>query len=332
VATSVNGAFSQFLAELVNLDPNVTGLARASRDWLRGQLHSLPDKYSQFPRSYPEYDVDFGSFARRTKIRDLDDIDLICCIHAEGSTYLDFGGAIYIYVNDGTRLRDMCFDSTNELNSRKVINRFVEYLSAIPQYAKADIGRNGEAAVLDLASYMWSYDIVPGFLTTPEVDGRRYYLIPDGSGRWKKTDPRVDRDRITRINQRHSGNVLNVIRLIKYWNRRPNVPTIPPYVLELSILAHYESAIFAASPYVDVEVGPVLTAIATAVFNPIPDPKGIQGDLNKLSFGDRLEISARATAAAQTANAARSAEGSGDHKTAIQHWGRVFGSSFPSYG
>jgi hypothetical protein len=61
--------------------------ARASRDWLFGQIREVALRHADFPRVYPEVDIHYGSFARRTKIRDLDDIDLIVGISALGSTY-----------------------------------------------------------------------------------------------------------------------------------------------------------------------------------------------------------------------------------------------------
>lgn len=331
MATNVITAFNEFLSDTVNLDAGVTDRARGSRDWLVGQLNTLHEKHSDFPLPYAERDIFYGSFHRRTKIRELDDIDLISCMHAQRSTYLDTGGVAQIFVHEDSRFASMRFDGTNELNSRLVINRFVQRLSDIPQYAEARIGRNGEAAVLDLASYSWSFDIVPGFFTAPELDGRDYYLIPDGNGRWKKTDPRIDQDRVTRINQKHSGKVLNVIRMIKFWNRRSTMPSIPPYALENLVLTYYDSAPTCSS-YVDLEFGPLVRWLASAVLQPIWDPKGLQGDLNTLSRDERIAVFTRAQADARVADEARQAETAGDHKKSIGLWGDILGPSFPTYG
>ena len=331
MATTVDAAFREFLSNIVNLDPGVTARARASRDWLVGQLHTLHEKHADFPLPYSERDIFYGSFHRRTRIRELDDIDLISCVQAQGATYQDIGGTVQVLVRDGSRYADMCFDGTSELNSRRVVNRFVQRLADVPQYAGARIGRNGEAAVLDLASYSWSFDIVPGFFTSPEPDNRTFYLIPDGDGRWKKTDPRIDQERVTTINQKHGGTVLNVIRLTKFWNRRPTMPSIPPYALESMILTYYHSAVSCVA-YVDLEFGPLVAWIASAVLQPIWDPKGIQGDLNTLSFEDRIAVSVRAEADLRTVYEAREAEGVGDHKKSIGLWANIFGPSFPAYG
>lgn len=330
--TTVNTAFSYFLKNIVNLDAETTQTARASRDWLFQQIHAMPGKHADFPLLYTDVDTPYGSFARRTKIRELDDIDLIVGVNAVGSVYSQSGDSISIYVADGTRLRELCFDGTNSLNSRKVINRFIKYLDEVPQYSKAESGRNGSAAVLNLSSYTWSFDIVPGFFTKPEWDGRTYYLIPDGNGYWMKTDPRIDQARVSAINQQHNGNVLNVVRILKYWQRRPIMPTARSYLFECILLGYYEAKLTPASAYVDLEISAALSHVASAILGGVNDPKGIQGNINHLSWEDRVMISNRASEDATKAASARKAEQDGDHKESIRLWGEIFGYAFPSYG
>jgi len=122
-----------------------------------------------------------------------------------------------------------------------VINKLLSKLNDVPQYEKAETSRNREAATLNLLSYAWSFDIVPCFFTSPEWDNRTYYLIPDGNGNWKKTDPRIDGNRVIVINQQQSGYALNLIRIVKYWNRRPTMPSMQSYLLECMLLNYTES-------------------------------------------------------------------------------------------
>lgn len=332
MAITVNSAFSEFLTNFVNLDPEDTKGARASRDWLMKQIEAIPEKRKEFPPLYTDVHIHYGSFARRTKIRELDDLDMIIGLKALGSTYLDSGGKIGITVPNGIALRNLCHDGSALLNSRRVINLFVDYLADVPQYANSDTKRNGSAAVLNLTSYPWSFDIVPGFFTAPEADGRTYYIIPDGQGHWMKTDPRIDQDRVPKINQRHDGNVLGPLRLIKYWNRRPTMPSMQSYLLECIILSYYESALYKASAYVDLEIPTLLAHISMAVLSPVYDPKRIQGDINTLSSDDRFVIAIRASADTKKANEARTLEGAGKQRESINKWGEIFGSDFPKYG
>jgi predicted nucleotidyltransferase len=332
MARTVNEAFNFFMANYVNLDSEQTRTATSSRDWLLTQIDSFPDKDDKFPRLYPEKDIYFGSFARRTKKRPLDDIDIMIALSADGAVYQEFSDRIEIYASDSSdKLKRLCFDGTKTLNSRKVINKFVSLLDKVPQYQSAGIKRNMEAATLNLVSYPWTFDLVPCFFTTKDYFGRDYYLIPDGNGHWKKTDPRIDRQRVQDINQAHDGNVLNVIRLMKYWNRRPTMPSMSSYLFENMILDFYFSQSSKASSYVDLEVPGILNYIRTAIFYVVNDPKDIQGNINHLSREEQDKISKRAYSDYLNSLEARKLEKEKDHKQSIAKWREVFGSDFPSY-
>lgn len=140
MATTVIQAFNEFLQTKVNLDPEKTKKGRNSRDWLVGQIQHFEENDSKFPENYSEKNIYFGSFARRTKKRPLDDIDIMICLKANGCTYLEYLDRIEITVpQTATKFLDFRNDSTSILNSRKLINKFVEKLVNIPQYDKAEI-------------------------------------------------------------------------------------------------------------------------------------------------------------------------------------------------
>ena len=327
---TVNEAFNIFLRDYVNLDPSQTKSARNSRDWLLSQIRLLSTKDNKFPMLYSEKDIDFGSFARCTKKRELDDIDRMIALIANGCVYHELTDRIEIHVPDyEDRLKALCHDNTNILNSRKVIYKFISILKLVPQYQKADIKRNQEAATLNLISYPWTFDIVPCFFTQKNYLNRDYYLIPDGRGHWKKTDPRIDRDRVSSINQKHDGNILQIIRLMKYWNRRSTMPSMSSYLIENIILDFYSSHYPKALKYVDLEVINVLPYIQKAVCNPVQDPKWIQGDINQLSRDEREKISKKAYWDYAKSLDARDLEKRGEHKLSIAKWGEIFGSNFP---
>jgi hypothetical protein len=330
MATTVNGAFAIFLRDTVNLDKDQTTRARGSRDWLLGEIKNF-SKDDTFPKFYAEKDLHYGSFARKTKIRPLDDIDLMICLSGQGGTYREWPDRTEITVNPDSNLRHYCNDNSVILNSIKVINKFKSNLQDIPQYVNADIKRNQEAVTLSLKSYPWIYDIVPCFYTTPTSSGIEYYLIPDGKGNWKFTDPRIDRDRTQRVNSEHNGRILEVIRIIKYWNQHAKMPCIPSYQLETMILDYYDSVLDRASQYVDVEVPKVLGHIGVNIYYNISDPKNIQGKINNLSEEDRQKISEKARSDRDIANEARVLENQGDHKRSINKWREIFGDQFPPY-
>ena len=328
MATTVSNAFDEFMKKIVNLDPNEVEIARTSRDNLLSNIAAFSDDIDFFD-TYDKRSLKFGSFARSTKIRELDDIDLMICLSGgEVRYYEEDGDYIYIVGDDFDSDNGLLSDYSSHLNSTKVINRFIKKLKTLNDYGKAEMRKNQEAATLKLKSYTWNYDIVPCFYTVNE-----FYLIPDGSGNWKKADPRIDNERTTSTNQKHNGKLLELIRLIKYWNKRPIAPTIPSYLLECMIVKRYIDLDVSNSWWIDFEFQDTVDYLSKEILNAFYDPKGIQGDLNNFSIVDRAKISkALANAKAKAEEAIQLETSSSDYEASINKWREILGTDFPLYG
>lgn len=331
MATVLSSAIDEFLINYVNLDSNQVSQGRTSRNWLLGQLESIASKDATFPPRFGGHHLGFGSFHRSTKKQPLDDIDQMFCFSAHGDMhYSEVGSTVYIIIGEDNVVykRFVSFNDSTKLSSIRIVNLLVDSLNQIPQYSNS-ASRNSEAATLQATSYPWNFDIVPCFMTAEDSYGRTYYLIPDGYGNWKKTDPRKDKERSSRVNQNNDKKVLQIIRLMKYWNKRPTMATMGSYLLENMILDYYEKN--SVTSYIDWDVKAVLGYISKNIFSAVQDPKGIQGNINTLAFGQQLSINQRAIA-----DIARLQE-AGDYefentKRAIDQWRIVFGNNFPTYG
>lgn len=325
---TVNAAFSIFNKNEVNLETERTKTARSSRDWLINQLLKLPEKIEGFPDLFDGMHIKFGSFARNTKIKPLDDIDLILTLHACGSTYDTFspGKSYSLKASDtATKLLKLC-NSNGTINSIKVINKLVSSLKDIDQYSSADIHRQKEAATLKLKSYEWNFDIVPAFYAD-----RGFYQIPDGYGGWKATDPRIDQNRVTTINQKHNGKVNQILRTLKFWNNHVQMPTITSYLLENLALNFFGSK-EKINDYVDVNMINFWFYLKTAIYEVVPDPKGFQDNLNDLSNDDRDKISEKANDSYERGYEAYKIETEeNNQEKAINKWRAIFGDSFPKF-
>ncbi len=326
LATTVNGAFDEFLRGTVNLEPSKTQTARKSRDNLIYNIKSFSGDDDFFSINGSKC-LNFGSFQRHTKIRPLDDIDIMICISgSDDRKYSNAGnGTYYMGANQTDKQNGLNTRDTNYLNSSKVINRFISKLSNINDYSKAEMHKNHEAATLKLKSYDWNFDIVPCFYCTGD-----FYLIPDGNGNWKKTDPRIDNDRITNINQKYDGNLLTLIRLIKYWNARRITHTIGSYMLECMVLNRYENMATPVNWWIDVQFRDTLNYLSNAIYNEVYDPKGIQGNLNEFTYSEKKNISDALAKAYIKSREAVAAE-SDSQRIAIKKWREVFGLYFPEY-
>ncbi len=326
MAATVNGAFDEFIRETVNLETSKTQAARKSRDNLFSNIKSFSEDDDFFSINGSRC-LNFGSFQRHTKIQPLDDIDMMICIAGSGDRkFTDAGyGIYYMGANQTDKRNGLNTRDTDHLNSTKVINRFISKLSRINDYSKAEMHKNHEAATLKLKSYDWNFDIVPCFYCSGD-----FYLIPDGNGNWKKTDPRVDNDRTTNINQKHNGKLLSLIRLVKFWNYRHITYTIGSYMLECMILNRYENMITPDDWWIDLQFRDTMNYLSTAIYSDVYDPKGIQGNINDFTYSEKSSISEAFTKAYIKSKEAAALEHD-SQREAIKKWRDVFGPHFPDY-
>jgi hypothetical protein len=328
MAKTVNQAFQEFNRDIVNLDKERTDTARSSRDWLIKQLISLQTNADGFPKLYENMHIKFGSFARNTKIRPLDDIDLLLTFSGEGTTYnaIEYGQNYILYVPESAiLLRKLC-NEDGTLNSIKLINKVVSSVNLIDQYKSADIHRRQEAATLNLKSYEWVFDIVPAFYTDT-----KYYIIPDGKSGWKATNPNIDQERVSDINNKYDKKVLQLIRTLKYWNNRALMTTIPSYLFE-NLVLNFTERLNSLSEYLDINLINFWNYLKSAIYNPVNDPKGFQGNLNTLSIAERMGIATRANDAYTKGYDAYKIETEEkDQQKAIKKWIEIFGDKFQKY-
>lgn len=332
MATTVNNAFDLFMKEMVRLDTERNDIAKRSKNNLVTEIAKFPND-GKFLDFYPDYmSIDYGSFSRKTKIRPLDDIDLMIVLHAQGSwrEVIDSGYRIRVKP-EAIKQMALCNQGTDVLNSIRVINKFKEYLANVPSYKQAEIKRNQEAVTLELNSYEWVYDIVPCFQTSPDNLGKTYFLIPDGNGNWKPTDPRIDKDRTTEINGKQQISVHDIIRIMKYWTKRRTAATMGSYFLECMVLNYYNTASVNSSKYIDMELPNLFAYVYHQINNSLYDPKGFQGDLNGLTLTERNSIQERASLDYHRSKEARDLETNGKQKESIEKWGEIFGPEFPTY-
>ena len=333
----VNACFDDFIRYQVNLVPDRTKVARTSRNNLLENLKELSND-GTLPKHYAEKNLAYGSFARSTKIRPLDDIDLMVCLSACGGHYTEVTpNTLYtIKMQDGLDIYDELKDVDGNLNSRKLINRIITGLSPLRDYKKAEIKRNLEAATLQLKSYEWNFDIVPCFYATDD-----FYLIPDGKGNWKKTDPRIDTQRMAQIKTHvaqlnsNAKDLLTFIRLMKYWKKEKWSSSVGSYMFEQLVLNFAQTNGLKSDWQSNVQ--DCLFSLSRQILGTINDPKGMQGDLNTLDSNTRSRYSQIAYSDYNTARKAIVAEVTSDmlhtnHENAISLWREIFGDGFKKYG
>lgn len=151
-----------------------------------------------------------GSYARRTVVAPIDDIDIVFQIDPR-------------HWNKGWPLRP-------------------DPASVIGTFHRAIKYRYGESAVrkqrrsVGLLMSRRAIDVVPALAT--DKDG--VYLIPDvDEEAWIKTAPQLHAEAITAINQENQGLVVPLIKLVKVWNQcLPSTVRLKSYAIE-TLVSHF---------------------------------------------------------------------------------------------
>lgn len=331
MANTVSKALEEYRVEKVDLSATDSDGAKTSKEYLVEQIANIAENTDDFPKLYTNnWYQSFGSFARKTKTQPLNDVDIMPILHGCGGTQILFSGYSYgvkIYSNEHNLWN---YTDDGFVNSTKVLNKLKLELMNIPNYSSTEINKRGEAIVVNLNSYDWSFDVVPGFAVSDNAGGIGHFLIPDGSGQWKRTDPRIDQERITQANQNHNGNLVPLIRLIKYWNENSrHTQKISSYYLETMLV----NGFFNVQPLQSLKSG-ITTAFSIlqySVLSPCPDPKGFGPNLDSdLDFLQKANFNQAAKNMHDKLIMASLSELVSDQKTAVNLWGEVF-PNFPQF-
>lgn len=323
---SVKQCFDTFMSNVVNLDPEKTKRARTSRDTLKQDLISYANN-GKIPFLYPGQEtVLYGSFSRNTKIRPLDDIDLLLVLNAQGGTTDTTKGINKDYPiripYTAKLLTDCCENGL--LNSRKVIELIKKALND-GRYGKAEIHRNQEAVTLKMSSYDWNFDIVPAFITNTN-----FFLIPDGNGSWKGTDPRIDQENLTTENQSKGNLLIPAIRLMKYWKNIHWGDSVDSYLFENLMINWSKTLISLPSSFQEI-IESALESLGSNILLDLNDPKGFQGNINNGDFLTRYDLKIIAANSLKQVRQAMWLERGNNTIEAIKIWKSIFGEDFPNY-
>jgi hypothetical protein len=342
---TVGSAFDQFRKNVVDLDSEDTKKARESQDYLFDQIKRLARNNSNFPKIESGNPfMNFGSFARKTKIRPLDDIDFLVILDRSNTaveinslypyTYnLKFiKPSIYFASTLPSMTLEQFADSSGYINSTRLLNRIKVDLSSVTNYKEADSHKMESAVTFKLKSYSWNYDIVPAIRVYDIFGNTAYFLIPDGKGYWIATNPRLDNFSTTAVNRKYEGSFLGILRLLKYWNGIPyHKQRLPSYYFETLVIKVFERipriSNLPQAVKVFFDICPFYLKL------PCPDPKNLGPNLDaKVDELCKENVIKAMKSASISAEEALRYESSSNHKYAIERWQRIFGYKFPNYG
>lgn len=162
-----------------------------------------------------------GSYAKRTAVRGLSDVDVFACLARDEARWGD-----------------------RTLDSRSFLRRVREQLQN--RYPTTDIRSARQAVSLCFTRGVNRFDVVPAVFAGM-MQGGAVFGIPDGKGDWLLTAPHVQTRELREAGERSGGKLPRVIQLVKWWTRaRTRVVPLRSFHLEM-VLAGKELGMGAAS-------------------------------------------------------------------------------------
>lgn len=267
-----------------------------------------------------------GSYARKTKLYPLDDIDVMVVIDGHSLFPTDAGSHVttHYVAGDTQGINNPIHNHirNNNVSSEIIMELFQNAL--LETFPDATVIRHdGQAVNVRLVSYGLGIDVVPCFhIKAHSTAHRDMYYIPQGKGNayWLKTNPKIDEQISKNLHTRHNDKLRGIIKLLKYWNREKNANRISSYHLETliwNVFHNHPSAVTSltsgiqyffnnARPYLEV---------------PCPDATGIGDYVDKYMTPQDRQLSLAAFDAARRSLGALS----GLLPPPLNKWKGVFG-------
>lgn len=226
--------FENFLTKSVNLSAAQISQGSKSHTYIRELLDNKWQSDLYFPWLV-NGDFLSGSYARGTKIHPLDDIDVMIVLDGTGLFAISNGTYLDARVRGSGTQGSPVTQYTDErgyISSAKVLEVFREALKE--SYPGSEIKKDGQAVNVWLDSYQLGLDIVPCFHIQPNSGSQDFYYIPFGRGStmWMTTNPKIDEQISSFLDQKHNKKLKPVIKLIKYWNQKQNGGRLRSYHIE----------------------------------------------------------------------------------------------------
>lgn len=220
---NTTSALNKYLREVIALSRKDVSSAVASRNWFLQRIQNVIDsRKNELVLYSPEPFFVYGSYAKNTKVCDVDEFDIMVVIDSNGGTFSKGGSVVGNGLGSASpnpKYQDKYYKSDGSGISPSIILNWLK--SVVKEVTDAFGGdapiRNGQAVTATIKSKNLAIDLVPGGIFKRVSDDKIFYNIPSGdcNNSWLTTSPRDD---IALLDQRAEkrNNFKNIIRLTKH--------------------------------------------------------------------------------------------------------------------
>ena len=252
-----------------------------------------------------ERDFLSGSYARWTKTRPLNDVDVFCVLHEDERHY-------------------------RQKHPRAILERFQEVLA--PKYGQDRVHIDGLAVVVDFGVAVNDDDETDDKVMSIEVvpaspDGSHYEIPDDSRGSWIMTDPEIHAQLAVDAHESYQHEWKPIVRMVKKWNRHQGHPIKPSFLIEVMAFQLLVPPFAGGYPY---ELKGFFASAAERIHEVWADPAGLGPDVNGQQIQMQNESAAEALREAEAVSTqAILAARRGRNGEALRVWRSLFGPHFP---
>lgn len=194
------------------------------------------------------------------------------------------------------------------------------------RYTTTDIGKDGQAVVVNFSDGKHPVDVVPAVYSGPGHNNYPVYEIPDGGGGWMPTSPEVHNRYIAEADKQSGYKLGRVARILKFWRATRNAP-LNSFHIEL-VLA--QSGICSTVSSYGQVVADALSHFYRRDGRALQDPLGVSGWVQAVDTeAKRQQLVASLRESATHAQEAAKNDAFGSYPVAYKQWDIVFNGNFP---
>lgn len=249
-----------------------------------------------------EHDFLTGSYARWTKTKPLQDVDIFCVLKDEERHYRDEPSSVILADVETVLVKKYGREKVEPPVAFSVTVNF---------------------GVAETDGKVMSFDVVPAFAK------KDYYEVPnplDSSG-WTETNPRVHAEMAVAAHEAYSKEWKGLVRMMKAWNRHNGKPIIPSFLIEVMALQVLYGDFQGDFRY---EMKSFFASLADRILERWADPAGFGPDVSDgMNDSQKRNAQQLLLSAQNSAAVAIQLEMQGKQGEALQAWRVLFGSLFP---